>query len=114
MSNAEEETTLTVVFSVMAGAAVVIICLALFIYKWHTNKQSESNRHRYRVSETEDSTHNSDYADNTLSEEDALMTPYEREDTISSLKKELDDLAQGIYTIYVYICVYFVCNLYHL
>ena len=87
------DTTTTVVFTIMTVSAVAIISLACLIYKCRSTSLKDPNQ--YGMTDTDDSTRNSDYADdtNTLSEEDQLMIPVDREDTISSLR---DQLSQGI------------------
>ena len=89
------DTTTTVVFVVMSVSAIFIIGISCLIYKCRRDPKT-SAAIQYGVSDT---SAESNYRDDTLSEEDALMIPMDREDTIDSLKQQL---SQGMYT-YLYI-----------
>lgn len=91
------DTTTTVVFVVMSVSAVFIIGISCLIYKCRKDPEKTYTAEQYGISDTEDE---SNYRDDTISEEDALMIPMDREDTIDSLKHQL---SQGIWYIYIYI-----------
>lgn len=83
------DTTTTVVFVVMSVSAIFIIGISCLIYKCRKDPKS-SDIIQYGISDT---SAESNYRDDTLSEEDALMIPMDREDTIDSLKQQL---SQGL------------------
>merc|ERR1712228_183670 len=62
-----------------------IICLACLLYKCRTNQTQKRN-------DQSDAPHINNYGDETISEEDQLMIPVDREDTIDSLRHQLSQV----------------------
>eukprot|EP01083_Nonionella_stella_P234955 826683_1 len=82
--------TTTVIFTVMTVSAVFIIGLSCLIYKCRTDPKKRYIPESYGISDTD--ANGSHYRDDTLSEEDQLMIPVDREDTIDSLQKQLSQV----------------------
>eukprot|EP00483_Globobulimina_turgida_P007490 UN07504 len=80
--------TTTVIFTIMTVSAVFIIGLSCVIYKCRTDPKSRYEPESYGVSDRDAV----NYRDQTLSEEDQLMIPLDREDTIDSLKQQLSQV----------------------
>eukprot|EP01083_Nonionella_stella_P085277 236388_1 len=76
--------TPTVVFAIMTVSSIFIIGISCVIYKCRAD-QKPSMPEPYR----DDSRTDSNYGVDTVSEEDALMIPLDREDTIDSLRQQV-------------------------
>jgi len=87
--------TTTIIFSVMTVSALFIIGLSCLIYKCRRDPNKRpfpDNRYPETYGISDDSRIGSNYRDDTISEEDQLMIPIDREDTIDSLRQQLSQV----------------------